>query len=108
MPRVADPRNEYGRRRTELYRAEQSRMGRPEASAVDRAAAAAVAASFAMRKSDAAYGAFLDMCADLLEKQGYDRQVARRKADERLQFRHDLEDLVSVISSAERSGKASL
>ncbi len=116
MARIANPANETGRRRTEKYREAEARRGvegtkgRPEASHVDRALAAAVAVSCRLADPSPEMQGILRLAKDILKRDGFDGRESLRKIQSRVLYRRDLPDLLEISRSfAEKvSGGASL
>lgn len=105
MARIANPANEVGRRRTERYRAAESRKGvegtkgRPEASHVDRALAAAVAVSCRLADPSPELQGILRLAKDILKREGFDGRESLRKIQSRVLYRRDLSDLLEIPRS---------
>ena len=105
MPRIARPGNEAGRRRTERYRAAEARRGvagtkgRPEASHVDRALAAAVAVACSEGDPSAELLGMLRLAKDILKREGFDGRESLRKIQSRISYRRDLPDLLEIPRS---------
>lgn len=105
MARIANPGNETGRRRTERYREEQARRGvdgtkgRPEASHVDRALAAAVAVSCRLADPSPEMQGILRLAKDILKREGFDTREAKLKIQSRVLYRRDLPDLLEIPRS---------
>jgi hypothetical protein len=116
MPRIADPSNEMGRRRTEAYREAQAAMGkegtkgRPEASHVDRALAAAVAVYYGLGEPSSEMQGIIRLAKDVLKRQGFDTREAKLKIQSRVLLRTDLHQLRSIprSGSSEATAGASL
>ncbi len=116
MARIASPGNEAGRRRTERYREAEARKGvegtkgRPEASHVDRALAAAVAVSCRVGDPSVEMQGILRLAKDILKTEGFDGRESLRKIQSRVLYRRDLPDLLEIPRSfAEKApGGASL
>lgn len=105
MARIANPGNETGRRRTERYREAEARRGeegtkgRPEASHVDRALAAAVAVAYRVGDPSAEMQGILRLARDVLKREGYDGRESLRKIQSRVLYRRDLPDLLEIPRS---------
>ena len=102
MARIANPANEAGRRRTEKYREAEARRGRPEASHVDRALAAAVAVSCRLADpSDPSpeMQGILRLAKEILKTEGHDGRESLRKIQARVLYRRDLPDLLEIPRS---------
>lgn len=93
MPRIADPANDAGRRRTERYRVVEAGKGRPEASHVDRALAAAVAVYASLGDPSPEMQGIIRLAKDLLKREGYDPRETKLKLQSRVLFRRDLAEL---------------
>jgi hypothetical protein len=99
MPRIANPRNEAGRRRTEAYREKQATLGeedtkgRPEASEVDRALAAAVAVFYGLGSSSPEMQGIIRLAKDILKQKGFDTRQTKLKIQSRILLRADLHQL---------------
>ncbi|PZU78985.1 MAG: hypothetical protein DI546_01315 [Rhizobium sp.] len=105
MPRIARPENETGRRRTERYRAAEARKGvegtkgRPEASHVDRALAAAVAVSCSLADPSPEMQGIVRLAKDILKLEGFDGRESLRKIQSRVLYRRDLPELLEIPRS---------
>ncbi|WP_158665323.1 hypothetical protein [Sinorhizobium fredii] len=116
MPRIADPRNEVGRRRTEAYRKKQAARGkkgtkgRPEASEVDRALAAAVAVFYGLGDPSPEMQSIIRLAKDILKQQGFDTRETKLKIQSRILLRSDLHQLREIprSGSSQAPGEASL
>ncbi len=112
MPRIADPSNEMGRRRTEAYREAQAAMGkegtkgRPEASHVDRALAAAVAVYYGPDEPSSEMQGIIRLAKDVLKRQGFDTREAKLKIQSRVLLRTDLHQLRSIPRSGSSEAPA--
>ncbi len=102
MARIANPANEVGRRRTERYREAEAQKGvegskgRPEASHVDRALAAAVAVSCSLADPSPEMQSILRLAKNILKREGYDGRESLRKIQSRLLYRRDLPELLET------------
>ncbi len=98
MPRVANPRNEPGRRKTEAWR-DKLRLARmPEACHVDTALAAAVAVVIADQcdqegEVSADLQVVLSTARAILKQRGYDGRAPSAKMMSRVLYRRDLPTL---------------
>lgn len=105
MPRIANPANEAGRRRTEAYRKTQAEkgkagtLGRPEASHVDRALAAAVAVVYGKSHPSAEMQSIIRLTRDILEDRGFDKRESTLKIQSRILLRDDLHQLREILRS---------
>ena len=112
MPRIADPRNEAGRRRTEAYREAQAALGaqdtkgRPEASDVDRATAAAVAVFFGLGHPSSEMQGIIRLAKDILKQRGFDTREAKLKIQSRILLRSDLHQLREIHRSGSSEAPA--
>ncbi|WP_427145216.1 hypothetical protein [Rhizobium pisi] len=100
MPRAAKPENAAQQVRTEKWRKKQCAARRPEASHVDVALAAAIAALLKSQEEASNVSSELSTivrtASKLLEKK-YDKEAANRKLLERLRFRKDLPRLQAAL-----------
>jgi hypothetical protein len=100
MPRPRNPQNENARHRTESWRNERHRRGRPEASIIDRAIAASVAAFFNAGPDAYDRPADIDMIVlgaeRILLSKGFDRFEVRAELGRRLTRRSDLAHIEQV------------
>ena len=115
MPRIADPANAAGRLRTERYRraeamkGDMGTKGRPEASHVDRALAAAVAVHCGVSEPSPEMQSIIRLAKDILKRDGYDPREAKLKIQARVLYRKDLPELHAIRRSASpNTGGASL
>jgi hypothetical protein len=105
MARIANPANEVGRRRTERYREVQAQRGvegtkgRPEASHVDRALAAAVAVSCSLADPSPEMQGIVRLAKDILKLEGFDGRESLRKIQSRALYRRDLPELLEIPRS---------
>lgn len=94
MPRVADPRNEPGRNKTEIWRRKLRSARMPEACHVDTALAAAVAVVIADQRDAGAVSAdmqnVLSTARAILKQRGYDGRGPSAKLMSRVFYRKDL------------------
>lgn len=106
MPRIADARNGEEQARVARWREDQAGRGRPEASAVDVAlAAAATAYVDAARSESSGYKrvsvAIVAAAIDLLVQRGFDRKEAGAKLKDRLR-RRDLWEIAGTAKIQDR------
>lgn len=112
MPRIAEPRNEAGRRRTEAYREAQAAMGaentkgRPEASDVDRALAAAVAVYYGRGRPSSEMQGIIRLAKDILKQRGFDTRETKLKIQSRILLRSDLHQLREIPRSGSSEAPA--
>ncbi|MGV2052017.1 hypothetical protein ACQZ48_18185 [Agrobacterium sp. 22-209-1] len=105
MPRIANPKNEVGRRRTAAYRKAQAALGaketkgRPEASDVDRALAAAVAVFCGLGHPSSEMQGIIRLAKDLLKQRGFDTRETKLKIQSRILLRSDLHQLREIHRS---------
>ncbi len=94
MPRAADPRNEPGRRKTEVWRGKLRAARMPEACHVDTALAAAVAVVIADQRDQGEVSADLQLVLStaraILKQRGYDGKGPSAKLMSRVFYRRDL------------------
>jgi hypothetical protein len=109
MARIANPANETGRRRTEKYREAEARKGvegtkgRPEASHVDRALAAAVAVTCRLADPSPEMQGILRLARDILKRQGFDGRESLLKIQSRVLYRQDMPELLAVCRTTEKA-----
>lgn len=114
MPRIANPRNEVGRRRTEAYRKKQAArgkkgtMGRPEASEVDRALAAAVAVYYGPGHPSPEMQGIIRLTRRILEDRGFDKREATLKIQSRVLLRDDLHQLREIPRGSSKAPAGAL
>lgn len=109
MPRIANPKNEVGRRRTEAYRKKQAARGkkgtkgRPEASEVDRALAAALAVFYGLGDPSPEMQGIIRLAKDILKQQGFDTRETKLKIQSRILLRSDLHQLREIPRSTSKA-----
>ncbi|MBX5021153.1 hypothetical protein [Rhizobium lentis] len=113
MPRIADPKNEVGRRRTAAYREAQAALGakdtkgRPEASDVDRALAAAVAVFCCdLGHPSPEMQGIIRLAKDILKQRGFDTRETKLKIQSRILLRSDLHQLREIPRSGSSEAPA--
>ncbi|WP_377296100.1 hypothetical protein [Rhizobium sp. SGZ-381] len=112
MPRIANPKNELGRRRTAAYRKVQAARGkegtkgRPEASEVDRALAAAVAVYYGLGEPSSEMQGIIRLAKDILKQQGFDTRETKLKIQSRILLRSDLHQLREIPRSGSSEAPA--
>lgn len=112
MPRIANPENEAGRRRTEAYRAKEAAKGnegtkgRPEATHVDRALAAAVAVFYGLGDPSPEMQGIIRLTRRILEDRGFDKREATLKIQSRILLRDDLHQLREIPRSGSSKAPA--
>lgn len=112
MPRPRNPSNEAARARTERWRANRRAAGRPEASVIDRAVAAAMAvylsqaldADPAMPQPSARD--IVGGAQKLLVAAGYDRHASNAELKRRLTRRADLVSLSRITQNVSSDGNS--
>ncbi|MEY9562282.1 hypothetical protein [Sinorhizobium fredii] len=112
MPRIANPKNEAGRRRTEAYRQKQAELGeedtkgRPEASDVDRALAAAVAVFCGPGHPSSEMQGIIRLAKDILKQKRFDTRETKLKIQSRILLRADLQQLREIHRSGSSKAPA--
>jgi hypothetical protein len=111
LPRPANSYNEQRRRRTELWRERRRIAGRPEASIIDRAVAASLAAfltaSLNSDTEDNNRHALRDVVMGaqrLLVEQGFDKRETNRELMRRMTRRSDLVKLCNIVGAGHYAG----